>query len=146
MASFGGEGHTAILYTNATKRDRIRQFEERMPTYKILIDQPSAFGAIGDVYNFSLAPSLTLGCGAKGGSSVSTNVGPEHLLNLGHVNPLLEVLKAKGMATRVFDAVTPDPTIQCIMDGVKAMEDFEPDTVIAFGGGSPMDASKIMRL
>jgi acetaldehyde dehydrogenase/alcohol dehydrogenase len=82
MATFGGQGHTAILYTNARNRDRIMQFEARMPTYKILIDQPSAFGAIGDVYNFSLAPSLTLGCGAKGGSSVSTNVGPEHLLNL----------------------------------------------------------------
>jgi len=196
MASFGGEGHTAILYTDAKRRDRIAQFEERMPTYKILIDQPSAFGAIGDVYNFSLAPSLTLGCGAKGGSSVSTNVGPEHLIHvktvterrenmlwfkvpksiyfkrgifaeamrdlkgakralvitdrtmvkLGMVDPLLDILKANGMAVRVFDEVTPDPTITCIHRGRDAMIDFEPDTVIAFGGGSPMDAAKVMRL
>ena len=196
MASFGGEGHTAILYTNARNRDRVMEFENRMPTYKILIDQPSAFGAIGDVYNFSLAPSLTLGCGAKGGSSVSTNVGPEHLLHiktmterrenmlwfkvpkaiyfkrgifgeamrdlkdakraliitdktmvrLGAINPLLDVLKAKGMAVRVFDDVTPDPTIKCINRGKDAMVEFEPDTVIAFGGGSPMDAAKVMRL
>lgn len=196
MASFGGEGHTAILYTDATKRDRILEFERRMPTYKILIDQPSAFGAIGDVYNFSLAPSLTLGCGAKGGSSVSTNVGPEHLMHvktmterrenmlwfkvpkaiyfkrgifaeamrdlkeakraivitdktmvaMGNVEPLMKILKAKGMAVRVFDEVTPDPTYACIKAGVHAMEDFKPDTVIAFGGGSPMDAAKVMRL
>mmetsp|Transcript_25856 Transcript_25856/g.72415 ORF Transcript_25856/g.72415 Transcript_25856/m.72415 type:complete len:1028 (+) Transcript_25856:161-3244(+) len=196
MATFGGEGHTAILYTDATKRARITEFENRMPTYKILIDQPSAFGAIGDVYNFSLAPSLTLGCGAKGGSSVSTNVGPEHLMHLktiterrenmlwfkvpkaiyfkrgifaeamrdlkeakramiitdktmvalGHVEGLLKTLKAKGMAVRVFDTVTPDPTVSCINEGRRAMEDFQPDTVIALGGGSPMDAAKVMRL
>mmetsp|Transcript_6122 Transcript_6122/g.15741 ORF Transcript_6122/g.15741 Transcript_6122/m.15741 type:complete len:1021 (-) Transcript_6122:139-3201(-) len=196
MASFGGEGHTAILYTNARNRQRIMEFESRMPTYKILIDQPSAFGAIGDVYNFSLAPSLTLGCGAKGGSSVSTNVGPEHLLHLktiterrenmlwfkvpraiyfkrgifaeamrdlqtatraiiitdrtmvslGVCETIIKTLKAKGMAVSVFDAVTPDPTVECIMSGVAAMEAFAPDTVIALGGGSPMDAAKVMRL
>uniref|UniRef100_A0A061RWL3 Alcohol dehydrogenase 4 n=1 Tax=Tetraselmis sp. GSL018 TaxID=582737 RepID=A0A061RWL3_9CHLO len=196
MASFGGEGHTAILYTDSKRRDRITEFEKRMPTYKVLINQPSAFGAIGDIYNFSLAPSLTLGCGAKGGSSVSTNVGPEHLIHvktvterrenmlwfkvprsiyfkrgifaeamrdlkgamraiiitdrtmvsLGLINPLLDVLKAGGMAVRVFDEVTPDPTITCINRGMEAMMDFKPDTVVAFGGGSPIDAAKVMRL
>eukprot|EP00873_Tetraselmis_striata_P044773 jgi/Tetstr1/465037/TSEL_009765.t1 len=199
MVEFGGKGHTAALYTDHQRhRERIDQLRARVPACKILVDQPTALGAIGDVYNFALPPSLTLGCGAKGGSSVSSNVGPEHLLDvktvaerrenmlwfkvprsiyykrgivaeaardldaadhrrlvvvtdrvmveLGHADRVAAVFRGRGMQVSVFDGVTPDPTVECIARGVDHMRSFAPDTVLALGGGSPMDAAKIMRL
>ena len=197
IATNGGLGHTSILYTDPQNVDRIAEFEKAMPTYKVLVDMPSSFGAIGDVYNFRLSPSMSLGCGSKGGSSVSENVGPQHLLNIKHiverrenmqwfrtpariyfkrgilaaalsdlkndtkrcvivtdkmmvklgmVDNLKANLNALGIETTVFDDVTPDPTFSCIYAGVNTMKSFEPDTISAFGGGSPMDAAKVMRL
>lgn len=182
-----------------------------MPTFRVLIDMPSSQGAIGDLYNFKLDPSLTLGCGTKSGSSISENLAVHHLLNiktiakktenmlwfkvpgqiffkrgilnealkslpeetkrvmivtdktmtqLGHVENLLQLLKQHHFITAVYDNVLPDPTFQCVKDGVKEFQQFQPDCVIAFGGalwcrlfltlyslgGSPMDSAKIMRL
>lgn len=82
LATFGGVGHTSILYTNPKNRDRIEKFERNMPTFRVLIDMPSAFGAIGDIYNFRMDPSLTLGCGTKGGSAIAENLAVHHLLNI----------------------------------------------------------------
>lgn len=197
LVEFGGLGHTAVLYTDSTQRDRIEKFQANMPVERVLVDMPSSLGAIGDVYNFRLEPSLTLGCGSKGGSAVSENVGVKHLLDiktvaerrenmlwfktprsiyfkkgitrealkdiasdtlrvfvvtdktmvdLHMIDDLLQILRDMGAQYHVYDEITPDPTFSCIHDGVDAMNRFQPDTVIAFGGGSPMDASKIMRL
>ena len=193
----GGYGHTASLYIDTQKSDDLSLFESAMKTCRILVNSPSAHGGIGDLYNFKLAPSLTLGCGTWGGNSVSENVGVKHLLNIktvaerrenmlwfktpekvyfkkGSLNIALNELKdvydkkkafivtdeflykndytrnltnkldEMGIKHTTFFNVLPDPTLQSAKEGAKAMLDFEPDCIIAIGGGSPMDAAKIM--
>ena len=197
LIELGGMGHTSILYTDQLKsRDRILQFGEKMKTARTLINMPASQGAIGDIYNFKLAPSLTLGCGSWGGNSVSENVGPKHLINIksiaerrenmlwfrvpekvyfkygclpvaleelkdmgkkkafivtdrvlfdmGYTNKVTEVLERNGIQFKIFSDVEPDPTLRCAKAGAKEMLDFNPDVIIALGGGSAMDAAKIM--
>ncbi len=197
LVADGGYGHTSSLYINeVTGREKIHEFSERMKTCRILINTPSSQGGIGDLYNFRLAPSLTLGCGSWGGNSVSENVGVKHLLNIKTVaerrenmlwfrapqkvytkrgclpvaleelagmgkkrafivtdrflyeNGFTESITAKldemGIAHSTFSDVAPDPTLGCAVEGAKQMKAFRPDTVIALGGGSAMDAAKIM--
>jgi acetaldehyde dehydrogenase/alcohol dehydrogenase len=197
LVELGGFGHTSVLYTDQTKsKDRIERFGAVMKTGRTIINMPSAQGAIGDIYNFRLAPSLTLGCGSWGGNSVSENVGVKHLLNiknvaerrenmlwfrvpekiyfkygclgvaleelkdmhkkrafivtdkvlydLGFVDKVISVLEHRGIDFKVFFDVEPDPTLATARKGAKEMHDFEPDVIIALGGGSPMDAAKIM--
>ncbi len=195
MVVMGGIGHTSCLYTNQdSNRDRIRVFGDRMKTARIIVNTPASHGGIGDLYNFKLAPSLTLGCGSWGGNSISENVGPKHLINkkvvakraenmLWHklpksiyfrrgsvavamddldkkracivtdrflfnntpyVSDLVELLKSKGMDTEVFYEVEADPTLSIVRKGVDVLNAFQPDVIIAVGGGSPMDAAKIM--
>ena len=196
LVEFGGLGHTTVLYTDPANVDRIAYFGEVMKAGRTLINMPASQGAIGDLYNFKLDPSLTLGCGTWGGNSISQNVGPQHLLNvktvaqrrenmlwfrvppkvyfkpgslkvaLGdlkdkkrafivtdrflHNNGLLEspleVLEGLGIKTEIFADVEPDPTLATACRGVERMNAFEPDLIIAIGGGSPMDAAKIMWL
>ena len=194
----GGYGHTSSLYINTeTEKEHLLDYEDRMRTCRILINSPSAFGGIGDVYNFKLAPSLTLGCGTWGGNSVSENVGVKHLLNYktvairrenmlwlrvpekvyfkkgclpvalqelrdvrhakkvfivtdnflyehGVVAPIEKQLVDMGIQTQVFFNVPSDPTLSCAKKGAEMMSAFAPDTIIAVGGGSAMDAAKIM--
>lgn len=197
LIELGGMGHTSILYTDQIKcRDRILQFGEKMKTARTLINMPASQGAIGDIFNFRLAPSLTLGCGSWGGNSVSENVGPKHLINIksiaerrenmlwfrvpekvyfkygclpvalgelkdmdkkkafivtdkvlfdmGYTNKVTEVLENNGIQYKIFSDVEPDPTLRCAKAGAKEMLDFNPDVIIALGGGSAMDAAKIM--
>ena len=197
LIELGGMGHTSILYTDQLKsRDRILQFGEKMKTARTLINMPASQGAIGDIFNFKLAPSLTLGCGSWGGNSVSENVGPKHLINIksiaerrenmlwfrvpekvyfkygclpvaleelkdmgkkkafivtdkvlfdmGYTNKVTEVLERNGIQFKIFSDVEPDPTLRCARAGAKEMLDFNPDVIIALGGGSAMDAAKIM--
>ena len=176
----GGLGHTSSLFINVeTGKDKIAVWSQRMKTCRQLINTPSAQGGIGDIYNFMLAPSLTLGCGSWGGNSVSENVGVKHLLNIKTIaerkenmlwfrapekvyfkrgclgvalRELKEVMNKKKafIVTDTFlyksgftKAIT-DPTLACAKEGAKAMAEFEPDTIIAIGGGSAMDAGKIM--
>ena len=191
---FGGLGHTSVLYTDEdNQKERIKKFYEKMPTGRILINMPSSQGAIGDVYNFRLEPSLTLGCGSWGNNSTSENVGPKHLLNiksvasrrenmlwyrvpekiylkrgsldvalreyankkraliitdgplfkLGVTDNVTKVLDDIGVKYTIFSDVKPDPTISTVRDIVKTANVFEPDVIIALGGGSPIDAGKI---
>jgi len=193
----GGYGHTAAIYINTNEKDDLAKFENAMKACRIVVNTPSSHGAIGDLYNFKLAPSLTLGCGSWGGNSTSENVGVKHLLNIksvaerrenmlwfrtpekvyfkrGSLKVALGELKAEYDKKRVFIVtdeflfknnytktlenaldemgirhttffnVEPDPTLECAVAGAKAMREFEPDCIIAFGGGSPMDAAKIM--
>ncbi|WBW94740.1 bifunctional acetaldehyde-CoA/alcohol dehydrogenase [Oceanirhabdus sp. W0125-5] len=193
----GGFGHTSVLYTNTNiSQDRVAKFSDAMKTGRTIINMPSSQGAIGDLYNFKLAPSLTLGCGSWGGNSVSENVGVKHLLNiksvaerrenmlwfrvpekvyfkygalgvalrelqdlnkkrvfivtdrvlynLGFAEKITEVLDECGIDSKVFMDVEPDPTLATAKKGAEEMRSFEPDTIIALGGGSPMDAAKIM--
>ena len=194
----GGYGHTSSIYINSeTEKEKLDIFEGTMKTCRILINTPSSQGGIGDLYNFKLTPSLTLGCGSWGGNSVSENVGVKHLLNIKTVaerrenmlwfrapekvyfkkgclpvalNELKKVLGKKkafivtdqflykngytkcitdkldelGIVYTVFYDVAPDPTLACAKEGAKAMKLFEPDCIIAVGGGSAMDAGKIM--
>ncbi len=194
----GGYGHTSSLYINeVTERAKIEQFAERMKTCRMLINTPSSHGGIGDLYNFSLAPSLTLGCGSWGGNSVSENVGVKHLLNIktlaerrenmlwfrapekvyikkgclpvalaelkqvmgkkrafivtdsflfknGYTKCITDKLDEMGITHTTFSEVEPDPTLASAKAGAKVMESFEPDCIIAVGGGSAMDAAKIM--
>ena len=194
----GGYGHTSSLYIHAeTGKERIRQFAEKMKTCRILVNTPSSHGGIGDLYNFNLAPSLTLGCGSWGGNSVSEYVGIRHLLYIMTVaerrvnmvwfrtpqkvyfkkgclpvamRELKEVLHKKrafvvtdqflarsgmsacitdqlqslGIAYQLFSDVEPDPTLSCAQQGAQQMRQFEPDVILALGGGSAMDAAKIM--
>ena len=195
----GGFGHTASLFINPKETEKISKYQEAMKTCRILINTPASQGGIGDLYNFRLAPSLTLGCGSWGGNSVSDNVGVMHLLNIktvaerrenmlwfrtpekiyfkkgcmpvaldelknvmgkkkafivtdtflyknGYVKPLTDKLEELGITYTCFYDVSPDPTLACAIEGAKAMALFEPDVIIAFGGGSPMDAAKIMWL
>ena len=194
----GGYGHTSSLYVDTIKgKDKIDEFSARMKTCRILINTPSSQGGIGDLYNFKLTPSLTLGCGSWGGNSVSENVGVKHLLNIktvaerrenmlwfktpekiyikrGCLPVALEELKSEKDKKRAFIVtdsflykngytkvvtdkldemkiehttffdVKPDPTLESAEEGTKAMREFEPDVIIAIGGGSAMDAAKIM--
>ena len=195
----GGFGHTAALYINEhTEKERLQAFYERMKTCRILVNTPAAQGGIGDLYNFRLTPSLTLGCGSWGGNSVCENVGISELMNVKTVahrrenmlwfrapekvyfkrgclsTALRELgkegynrkrafivtdkfLYQSGMSKKVteeldkldiayteFFDVTPDPTLACAKEGARRMQAFMPDVVIALGGGSPMDAAKIM--
>jgi len=195
LVELGGMGHTAALYTDEMKnKDRIEYFAFHMKTGRVLVNMPSSQGAIGDIYNFKLAPSLTLGCGSWGGNSVSENVGVKHLMNtktvalrrenmlwfrvppkiyfksgalsfaladlvgktkafivtdkplfdLGYAERVVRILEKLGIQCQVFNQVEPDPTVANAQKGVEGMRAFEPDVIIALGGGSPMDAAKIM--
>ena len=194
----GGLGHTSSIYLNAvTEREKLERFAAKMKTCRILVNTPSSHGGIGDLYNFNLAPSLTLGCGSWGGNSVSDNVGIKHLLNIktvaerrenmlwfrapekvyfkkgclpvalrelkevlgkkkafivtdqflyknGYTKAITDKLDEMGITHETFYDVEPDPTLACAVEGTKAMTAFEPDCIIAIGGGSAMDAAKIM--
>ena len=196
LVEFGGIGHTAVLYTDASRRERIEAFGARIKTGRVLVNMPSSQGAIGDIYNFRLEPSLTLGCGSWGGNSVSENVGVKHLLNIktiaerrenmlwfnvpskiylkaGSLPLALRDLKGRKRAFVVTDKplfdlhytdrvtgvldelqidheifcdVEPDPSLSTVQRGLAVMNLFKPDVIIAMGGGSPMDAAKIMWL
>lgn len=194
----GGYGHTSSIYLNAvTEKAKLAEFQERMKTCRILVNTPSSQGGIGDLYNFKLAPSLTLGCGSWGGNSVSENVGVKHLINIktvaerrenmlwfrapqkvyfkkgclpvaldelksvmgkkkafivtdsflynnGYTKPITDKLDEMGIVHTTFYNVAPDPTLACAKEGAEQMKAFKPDTIIAIGGGSAMDAGKIM--
>jgi acetaldehyde dehydrogenase/alcohol dehydrogenase len=196
LVELGGRGHTAVLYTSPDNLDHIRRFENNVQTARVLINTPSSQGAIGDLYNFRLDPSLTLGCGTWGGNSISENVEPHHLLNiktvaerrenmlwfrvppkiyfkpgslpvalrdlagkerafiitdkpiydLGLTASLEDVLDDMGLKYDIFDDVEPDPSLETVNRGLDRMRRFNPDVIIAIGGGSPMDAAKIMWL
>ena len=194
----GGFGHTASLYVNpVTEQAKIDEFGARMKTCRILVNTPSSHGGIGDLYNFKLTPSLTLGCGSWGGNSVSENVGIKHLVNIktvaerrenmlwfrtpskvyikkgclpvaldelknvmgkkkafivtdsflynnGYTKGITDKLDEMGIRYTTFSDVAPDPSLACAKEGAKQMAAFEPDCIIALGGGSAMDAAKIM--
>ena len=194
----GGLGHTSSLYINTiTEKEKIEKFYSTMKTCRVLINTPSSQGGIGDIYNFKLAPSLTLGCGSWGGNSVSENVGIKHLINIktvaerrenmlwfrapekiymkrgclpvaldelknvmdkkrvfivtdtflyenGYTKEITDKLDEMGIVHETFFNVAPDPTLACAKEGAKLMESFKPDCIIAVGGGSAMDAGKIM--
>ncbi|ANQ16996.1 bifunctional acetaldehyde-CoA/alcohol dehydrogenase [Vibrio natriegens] len=195
MVEIGGIGHTSGLYTNQdVNADRIRYFGDKMKTARILINIPTTHGGIGDLYNFNVAPSLTLGCGSWGGNSISENVGPKHLINKktvakraenmlwhklpksiyfrrgslpialgdlegkkraflvtdrflfnnGYADDVVKLLKAQGMEVQTFFDVEADPTLSVVEKGAAQMASYQPDVILALGGGSPMDAAKIM--
>ncbi|MGO2473907.1 MAG: bifunctional acetaldehyde-CoA/alcohol dehydrogenase, partial [Vibrio litoralis] len=195
MVEIGGIGHTSGLYTNQdTNADRIKYFGDKLKTARILINIPTTHGGIGDLYNFNVAPSLTLGCGSWGGNSISENVGPKHLINKktvakraenmlwhklpksiyfrrgslpvaltdlegkkraflvtdrflfnnGYADEIVSLLKAQGMEVQTFFDVEADPTLSVVEKGAAQMQSYQPDVIIALGGGSPMDAAKIM--
>ena len=194
----GGLGHTSSIYLNEyTEKEKLEKFTLKMKTCRILVNTPSSHGGVGDVYNFSLAPSLTLGCGSWGGNSISDNVGVKHLLNIktvairrenmlwfrapekvyikkgclpvalaelkdvmgkkkafivtdtflfnnGYAKPITDELSKMGIQYATFHNVEPDPTLACAKEGAEQMRAFQPDVIIALGGGSAMDAAKIM--
>ena len=194
----GGYGHTSSIYLNtATEQEKLKEFESRMKTCRIVVNTPSSHGGLGDLYNFKLTPSLTLGCGSWGGNSVSENVGVKHLLNIktvaerrenmlwfrapekvyikkgclpvaldelknvmnkkkafivtdsflyhnGYTKPITDKLDELGITHTTFFEVAPDPTLASAKAGAAQMTAFEPDCIIALGGGSAMDAAKIM--
>ena len=197
LVADGGYGHTSALYVHPAQTEKVEKHYAAMKTCRVLINTPAAQGGIGDLYNFKLAPSLTLGCGSWGGNSVSENVGVKHLINVktvaerrenmlwfrtpekvyfkkgsmpvaldelgtimhkkkafivtdsflyknGYVKGIEEKLDAMGIQHTCFYEVAPDPTLQCAQKGADMMRSFEPDTIIALGGGSAMDAAKIM--
>lgn len=198
LVADGGYGHTSSIYLNvATEQEKLDKFAAAMKTCRILVNTPAAHGGIGDLYNFKLAPSLTLGCGSWGGNSISENVGVKHLLNIktvaerrenmlwfrtpdkvyfkkgclpvaldeignvlnkkkvfivtdsflyknGYTKCITDKLDSMGIVHTTFYNVAPDPTLACAKEGAKAMASFEPDCIIAVGGGSAMDAGKIM--
>ncbi len=194
----GGIGHTSVLWIDTlTEKEKYNEFTNRMKTCRLIINTPSSLGGIGDLYNFKLAPSLTLGCGSWGGNSVSENVGVKHLINIktvaerrenmlwfrapqkvyfkkgclpvaldelknvmgkkkafivtdsflynnGYTKPITDKLDEMGITHTTFYNVAPDPTLACAKEGAEQMKAFKPDTIIAIGGGSAMDAGKIM--
>ncbi len=194
----GGYGHTSSVYLNvSTSQEKLDKFRKAMKTCRILVNTPSSQGGIGDLYNFKLEPSLTLGCGSWGGNSVSENVSVKHLLNIktvaerrenmlwfrapekvylkrgclpvaldelknvmgkkkaflvtdsflyknGFTKCITDKLDEMGIAHTTFSNVEPDPTLACAKEGAALMKSFEPDVIIALGGGSAMDAAKIM--
>lgn len=194
----GGYGHTSSVYLDEhTEEEKLQKFYASMKTCRVLVNTPSSQGGIGDLYNFKLAPSLTLGCGSWGGNSVSENVGVKHLINIktvakrrenmlwfrapekvyfkrgslkvaldelkavmgkkrafivtdkflyenGYTKNITDKLEEMDIAYEVFSSVTPDPTLTCAKEGAKIMTAFKPDVIISVGGGSPMDAGKIM--
>lgn len=198
LVADGGYGHTSSIYLDAvTQRAKLDEFAARMKTCRILVNTPSSQGGIGDLYNFKLAPSLTLGCGSWGGNSVSENVGVKHLINIktvairrenmlwfrtpqkvyikkgclpvaldelknvmgkkkafivtdsflynnGYTKPITDKLDEMGIQHTTFFDVAPDPTLACAKEGAAQMKAFKPDCIIALGGGSAMDAGKIM--
>jgi acetaldehyde dehydrogenase / alcohol dehydrogenase len=195
LVALGGIGHTSVLYTDQDRRpERVAAFGARMKTARILINMPSSHGGIGDLYNFSMAPSLTLGCGSWGGNSISENVGPKHLMNRkvvakreenmlwhkvpksvyfrrgclhealkemagkqralivtdrflfanGYSDEIVKILKETGLEVDIFYEVEADPTLSIVRKAVEKANAFKPDVIIALGGGSPMDAAKIM--
>ncbi len=198
LVADGGFGHTSSVYLNpVTEKEKLAAFSARMKTCRILVNTPSSHGGIGDLYNFKLAPSLTLGCGSWGGNSVSENVGVKHLLNIktvaerrenmlwfrapekiyfkrgslpialdelknvmgkkkafivtdsflfhnGYTKAITDKLDEMGITHTTFFNVEPDPTLACAKEGAALMTSFQPDTIIAIGGGSAMDAAKIM--
>jgi len=195
LVTLGGIGHTSVLYTDQDlHEERIGYFGNRMKTGRVLINTPSSQGGIGDLYNFHLAPSLTLGCGSWGGNSISENVGPKHLINKktvakraenmlwhklpksiyfrrgclpfaledlkgkkrclivtdgflfknGHVNETIGILERLGMDVECFFEVNADPTLAVVRKGLALANAFGPDVILAFGGGSPMDAAKMI--
>jgi acetaldehyde dehydrogenase/alcohol dehydrogenase len=195
LVALGGIGHTSVLYTDQDQqKERIAVFGDKMKTARILINMPASQGAIGDLYNFKLAPSLTLGCGSWGGNSISENVGPKHLINKktvakraenmlwhklpksiyfrrgclpialeelegkkralvvtdgylfknGYVDEVVSTLKKLNIEVEVFYEVEADPTLAIVRRGVDAANRFKPDVIVALGGGSPMDAAKIL--
>jgi Alcohol dehydrogenase, class IV len=197
LVADGGYGHTASLFINTSEKEKMAKHAAAMKTCRILVNTPAAHGGIGDIYNFKLAPSLTLGCGSWGGNSVSENVGVKHLLNIktvaerrenmlwfrapekvyfkkgclpvaldelknvmnkkrafivtdsflyknGYTKNITDKLDEMGITHATFFEVEPDPTLASAKAGAKAMLAFEPDTIIALGGGSAMDAAKIM--
>jgi acetaldehyde dehydrogenase/alcohol dehydrogenase len=195
LVAMGGIGHTSALYTDQDSQgERISYFGARMKTARILINSPSSHGGIGDLYNFSLAPSLTLGCGSWGGNSISENVGPKHLINKkvvakraenmlwhklpksiyfrrgclpialedlagkkrclivtdrylfenGYVDGTVALLKKQNIEVECFYEVAADPTLAVVRKGLALANAFQPDVILALGGGSPMDAAKIM--
>ena len=196
LVEFGGRGHTAVIYTYPTNYGHIQQFKERVKVGRVLINMPASMGAIGDLYNFRLDPSLTLGCGSWGGNSISSNVGVQHLINiktvtqrrenmlwfrvppkvyfkygclpfalkdlqgkkrafivtdkplydLGITKELTQILENMGIKCDVFFDVEPDPTFATVNKGLAQINNFQPDVIIAIGGGSPMDAAKVIWL
>ncbi len=195
LIELGGLGHTSLLYINLAEKDKIDEFGRKMKTGRTLINMPASLGAIGDVFNFKLEPSLTLGCGSWGGNSVSENVGVKHLINvktiaerrenmlwfkvpqkiyfkygslptaleelkgehkkafivtdrtlaeLGFTSHITKILDEIGIDYRIFSEVNEDPTLSSTEAGAKAMLEYNPDVIIALGGGSAMDAAKIM--
>ena len=197
LVADGGYGHTSSLYINVNEKEKMAKHAAAMKTCRILINTPSSQGGIGDLYNFKLTPSLTLGCGSWGGNSVSENVGIKHLLNIktvaerrenmlwfrapqkvyfkkgcmpvalnelrdvlgkkraflvtdsflymnGYTKPITDKLDELGIVYTTFSDVQPDPTLANAQAGAKAMDAFKPDVIIALGGGSAMDAAKIM--
>ncbi len=196
LIELGGAGHTSVLYTDPLNKEHIDLFQNTMITGRTLINMPSSQGAIGDVYNFKLPPSLTLGCGSWGGNSVSENIGVKHLMNvksvaerrenmlwfkvppkiyfkpgclslalaelkgkkraflvtdktmeqIGHVERIIEILEKLGIQTRVYSDVRPDPDLSNVNIALQQVNAFQPDVFISLGGGSPMDAAKIIWL
>ena len=194
LVLFAGAGHTSVLYTNPRNDERIKRYGDVMPTGRVMINCPSAQGAIGDIYNFRLEPSLTLGCGSWGQNSVSENVGVKHLMNiksvakreenmlwfkvppkiyfkpgclsfalkelqgkkrafivtdkplfdLGYTKKITDILEPLGIAYKIFSDVKPDPDLTTINKARDMVNSFEPDVLIALGGGSPIDACKIL--
>ena len=193
----GGRGHTSAIYLNtATEQAKLAEFQARMKTCRIVVNSPSSHGGLGDLYNFAMTPSLTLGCGSWGGNSVSENVGVKHLLNIktvverrenmlwfrapekiyikkgclpvalgelkdmgkkrafivtgphlyktGAAAPIFAKLDELGIQHTCFFNVPNDPTLACAREGAAQMAAFKPDVILALGGGSPMDAAKIM--
>ena len=197
LVADGGYGHTSGIYIDVNEKDKLNIHQNAMKTCRILVNTPASHGGLGDLYNFKLTPSLTLGCGSWGGNSVSENVGVKYLINIktvaqrrenmlwlrtpekvyfkrgclpvaldelgnvmhkkrafivtdtflyknGYTDVITNKLDEMGIRYSCFFDVTPDPTLQCAREGVKAMTAFEPDVIIALGGGSAMDAAKIM--
>ena len=196
LVNFAGPGHTSVLYTANQNADRIKHFSEVVETGRMLVNTPSSQGGIGDLYNFRLDPSLTLGCGSWGGNAASENIGVKHLMNiknvaerrenmlwfrvppkiyfkrgavgfalrelcgrkkaliitdkplfqLGYTKKITDVLEEMGIAFQIFSEVAPDPDTDTVNRALVMARNFEPDAIIALGGGSPMDAAKIVWL